>query len=100
MNNEILTDIVDGFNSTEENRPKLEEAVGMVLTKAAERGYVVVAASPMIATDYNDFENTVLAHLTPSTDKVLASELEASDINGQAVIHALRAKGWLILPPK
>lgn len=101
-----MTDVVAAIMATfdvaddEQKRTALEQSVMIVVAHIKDAGMVVVPVTPLLASDLADFEAVVLANLTPVDDATKASELDAADVNGESVIHALRSKGWLILPPK
>jgi hypothetical protein len=44
----------------------------------------------------------VVSRFAERVDQIIteARTMDASDVNGEAVVHDLRSKGWLILPPK
>ena len=98
----ILAAVMATFDDVGDERARevLNQSIALVLKHIETAGMVVVQVSPMLASDFASFEDAVLSHLTPTDEATKAAELDASDVNGEAVIHDLRSKGWFILPPK
>lgn len=96
----VLTTFDTSAEEDEKQRAALEQSIALVLRHVDLAGLQILAVHPLLATDYDVFESSVLSHLTPLTVETPVSELDSSDVNGEAVIHDLRSRGWTIYPPR
>lgn len=93
MNQEEARSRILDLYSIESSNPKGIPALEWFLQLIYNNGLVIAKTSnEMTATAIVDFEQTVLAWN-------LNEKMELEDINGQAVLYALKEKGWVILPP-
>jgi len=97
---DALEAVMATFDVSPEQDVQLRQSVSTVLLHIHQAGLCIAPVTPLIASDIHAFEASVIAHLTPSDVNAKVDDLDASDVNGEAVIHELRSKGWLILPPK
>jgi hypothetical protein len=98
---DVATAILSTFGTTGEATvdASLRASIEVVLQHIETAGMVVVPVSPLTATDYEVFSQTILGLMTPSLDTTLVQDLDTQDFHADAIIQALRSKGWFILPP-
>lgn len=100
---DVATAILNTFDTTGEATvdASLRASIEVVLQHIETAGLKVLPAEGVFtATDYDDLSQTIIGLLSPATETMKVSELDGQDIHADAVVQALRSKGWFILPPQ